>query len=79
MKRIIHGGYTITATANNDAGVWQPLVSIRLGHGPRIVALQDERRFQTELQAEEYALVLGKQWVQKRLQRMQKSWVTEDH
>ena len=74
MNRTIHYGYTITATANNDEGVWQPLVSIRLGHGPQIVALQDERRFQTELQAEEYALVLGKQWVQKRFQRMQKSW-----
>jgi hypothetical protein len=78
MKRILHHGYTIKATANSDGGTWRSLACISLARGPRIVELQDERRFTTEAEAEDHALRLGKHWVNNRLQRMQKCSLREN-
>jgi hypothetical protein len=72
MKRIIHCGYTIKATAKNDGAEWRSHAHISLARGPRIVELEDENRFITEAEAEDNALAVGKQWVNNRLQRMQK-------
>jgi hypothetical protein len=40
--------------------------------------LQEEERFTTEAEAEDHALAIGKQWVNSRLQRMQKGSLTEE-
>jgi hypothetical protein len=78
MKRIIHHGYTVKATARSEGGTWWSHACISLARGPRIVELQDEERFTTEAEAEDHALAIGKHWVNNRLQRMQKGSLTED-
>jgi hypothetical protein len=73
MKRIIHHGYAIKATARNGDGAWRPHVSISLAQGPRMIELQDESRFMTKGEAEGRGLAIGTHWVNNRLQLMQKS------
>jgi hypothetical protein len=78
MKRIMHHGYTVKATARSEGAMWRSHACISLARGPRIVELQDEERFTTEAEAEDHALAVGKHWVNNRLQRMQKGPLTED-
>ena len=78
MKRIVHHGYTVKATARSEGVKWRSTACISLARGPRIVELQDEERFTTEAEAEDHALGLGKQWVNNRLQRMQKHSLSEN-
>jgi hypothetical protein len=74
MKRIVHHGYTIKATAaKNGGGTWWPHVCISLAQAPRMVKFQDEERFTTKGEAEDHGLAVGTHWVNNRLQRMQKS------
>jgi hypothetical protein len=72
MKRILHHGYAVTATAKNDELMWRSHVCISWARGPRIVELQDESRFTTEGEAEDHGLAIGKNCVNNRLQGMQR-------
>lgn len=76
MKRTIHHGDTVKATARSEGGTWRYHACISLPRGPRIVELQDEELFRTE--AEDHALAIGKHWVNTRLQRMQKGSLAEN-
>jgi hypothetical protein len=69
MKQVIHHGYVITVTANNEKGVWRAHAIISWDVGK--FDLFDEVCFPTEMEAENHAVGLGKHWVNNRLQRMQ--------
>jgi hypothetical protein len=71
MKHVLHHGYAITVTANNEEGIWRAHAIITWDGGK--FELHDEVCFTTEMEAEEHAVELGKHWVNNRLQRMQGS------
>jgi hypothetical protein len=69
MKHLIHHGYLVTITANNEKGVWRGYAIINWDKGK--FDLQDEVCFPTEMEAEEHAVELAKHWVNNHLQKMQ--------
>jgi len=71
MKHVIHHGYVITVTTNNEKGVWRGHAIITWDEGKS--DLHDKVCFPTEMEAEEHAAELGKHWVNNHLQRMQGS------
>jgi hypothetical protein len=71
MKQVIHHGYVITVTANNEKRVWRGHAIITWDE--RKFSLQDPVCFPTEMEAEEHAVELGKHWVNNHLQGMRSS------
>ena len=71
MKHVIHRGYVITVTANNDKSVWRGHANITWEK--RKFDLHDPVCFLTEMEAEEHAVELGKHWVNNHLQGMRPS------
>ena len=69
MKSVIHHGYVITVTANNEKGVWRGHEIINWDEGK--FDIYDEVCFTIEIDAEGHAVELGKHWVNNLLQRMQ--------
>jgi hypothetical protein len=67
MKQISYHGYRVIGTAKNHEGTWRPRARVSCdARGRQEVELQDTNCFVTEGEAEEYALRLGKHWVNKR-------------
>jgi hypothetical protein len=71
MKHVIHHGYAITVTANNEKRVWRGHAIITWEE--RKFDLHDPVCFPTEIEAEEHAVELGKHWVNNHLQGMRGS------
>ena len=71
MKRILHHGYTVTATTKKHRGKWRPRARVSWARGRRKIDLQNDKSFTTKSGAEDYALLLGKHWVVNRIQAMQ--------
>jgi hypothetical protein len=69
MKHLIHHGYLVTITANNEKGVWRGHAIINWDQGK--FNLHDEVCFPTEMEAEEHAVELAKHGVNNHLQKMQ--------
>lgn len=67
MKQTLYRGYTITGTAKNQQGTWQPYVRISWPLGKRTVDLHEPTSSSTQEEAEEIAVRLGKHWVNNRL------------
>jgi hypothetical protein len=72
VKQILHHGYTVTGTAKKEGRVWRSHVRISWERGRRKIDLNDENCYATRSEAEKYALVLGKHWVNNRIQAMQR-------
>jgi hypothetical protein len=71
MNRVIHHGYVITVTANNEKMLWRGHAIITWKQGK--FNLYDPVCFPTEMEAEEHAVELGKHWVNNHLQGMRDS------
>jgi hypothetical protein len=69
MKQVIHHGRVITVIANNEKGLWGAHAVIRWETGK--FELHGERRFPTEMEAENDAIESGKRWVNNQRQRLQ--------
>ena len=69
MKHLIHHGYLVTISANNEKLVWRAHVIINWDKGQ--VDLHDEVFFPTGIEAEEHAVELAKHWVNNHRQKMQ--------
>jgi hypothetical protein len=69
VKQIYLSGYTITAVAVPDQREWcsQAAVSWQQQRRHHTAKLEFTSRFPTEDEAEEHALTLGRDWVNKRL------------
>jgi hypothetical protein len=73
MKQIVHHGYTVTATAKKQGRVWRPHARVSWERGRRKLELLDDKNcYRTRTEAEQYALILGKHWVNNRVQAMQR-------
>jgi hypothetical protein len=71
MTHVIHHGYVIMVTANNEKRVWRGHAIITWEQ--RKFDLHDPVCFPTEMEAEEHAVELGKHWVNNHLQGMRRS------
>jgi len=69
MKQVIHNGYVITVSANNDRDLWRAHAIIIWDKGN--FELHDEARFPTQVEGENHAVESGKHWVNNHLQKMQ--------
>jgi hypothetical protein len=67
MKQLSYYGYTVSVTAMEREGSWRSHVRITWSHGRQQIQLQDANRFTSKTEAEDYAIRLGKQWVDGRL------------
>jgi hypothetical protein len=67
MKQLSYYGYTVTVTVTEKEGSWRPRVLISWSHGRQQIQLQDGNRFTNKTEAKDYAVRLGKQWIDGRL------------
>jgi hypothetical protein len=69
MRFVLYYGYMLTGIAYNPKpGLWRPLVRVSGGREQAEHTLEDWIYFSSEREAEEYAIGLGKHWVNNRLQ-----------
>jgi hypothetical protein len=67
-RQISYYGYTVSVTAEGSSKeTWQPRACVSWAHGRQQIRLNSNDLFTTRREAEDYALNLGKQWVNERL------------
>jgi hypothetical protein len=69
MRFVLYYQYVLTGMAcKAKPGLWRPFVRVSGAGDQQELTLEDSIYFGSEREAEEYAILLGKHWVNNRLQ-----------
>jgi hypothetical protein len=68
MRLVLYYGYILTGVAqNNGPASWRPHVRIACSSGQQEFTMEDAGCFTSQRAAEDYAIGMGKHWVNNRL------------